>query len=163
MTDMYQKFHYRRSRQVRLQPRPQLQLSTINEEPASQIKAATWKVDPPQVAALPPPVNDIYKRLARPIVMSHLGARSHQSKESKPTSLDSQEFKKRFSQRKDGSVKSKTRSIAANLVAYPQPSETNLACDWCFSPLSEDEFKGDKWKYEHRSYDLDYTGFLTHY
>ncbi|KAL6786740.1 hypothetical protein J3E68DRAFT_447103 [Trichoderma sp. SZMC 28012] len=146
MTDMYQKFHYRRSRQVRLQPRPQLQLSTINEESAPQIKAATSQADPPPVAAPPTPVNDIYKRLARPIVMSHLGARSHLSKESKPTSLDSQEFKKRFSQRKDGSVKSKTKSIAANLVAYPQPSEASLFCDWCFSPLSEDEFKGDKWK-----------------
>ncbi|KAJ4854222.1 tetratricopeptide repeat domain-containing protein [Trichoderma breve] len=146
MTDMYQKFHYRRSRQVRLQPRPQLQLSTINEESAPQIKAATWEADPPPVAAPPTPVNDIYKRLVRPIVMSHLGARSHQSKESKPTSLDSQEFKRRFSQRKDGSVKSKTKSVAANLVAYPQPSEASLVCDWCFSPLSEDEFKGDKWK-----------------
>ncbi|KAL6823373.1 hypothetical protein V8C40DRAFT_247930 [Trichoderma camerunense] len=145
MTDMYQKFHYRRSRQVRLKPRPQLQLSTINEESAPQIKAATWEADPPPVAA-PPPIKDIYKRLARPIVMSHLGARSHHSKESKPTSLDSQEFIKRFSQRKDGSVKSKTKSIAANLVAYPQPSEASLVCDWCFSPLSEDEFKGDKWK-----------------
>ncbi|EHK21379.1 uncharacterized protein TRIVIDRAFT_152503 [Trichoderma virens Gv29-8] len=146
MTDMYQKFHYRRSRQVRLQarPQPQLQLPTINEEPAPQIKVDTWKDDPPPPP--PPPINDIYKRLARPVVMSHLGARSHQSRDSKPTSLDSQEFKKLFPQRKDGSVKSKTRSIAANLVAYPQPSEASLVCDWCFSPLPEDEFKAEKWK-----------------
>ncbi|KAK4083834.1 transcriptional regulator family: GATA type zinc finger [Trichoderma aggressivum f. europaeum] len=145
MTDMYQKFHYRRSRQLRLQPRPQLQLSTINEEPAPQIKATTWEADSPPVV-VPPPINDIYKRLARPIVLSHLGARSHQSKESKPTSLDSQEFKKRFSQRKESSMKNKTKSIAASLVAYPLPSEASLNCDWCFSPLSGDEFKGDKWK-----------------
>ncbi|KAK0761763.1 hypothetical protein N5P37_004562, partial [Trichoderma harzianum] len=143
MADMYQKFHYRRSRQVRLQARPQLQLPIINEEPALQIEAATWKADP---SPAPPPRDDIYKRLVRPIVMSHLGARSHQSRDSKPTSLDSQEFKKLFPQRKGGPVQSKTKSVAANLVAYPQPSEDSLACDWCFSPLPEDEFKGDKWK-----------------
>ncbi|UKZ53336.1 hypothetical protein TrVGV298_007128 [Trichoderma virens] len=62
------------------------------------------------------------------------------------TMTDIQEFKKLFPQRKDGSVKSKTRSIAANLVAYPQPSEASLVCDWCFSPLPEDEFKAEKWK-----------------
>ncbi|EHK42025.1 hypothetical protein TRIATDRAFT_251378, partial [Trichoderma atroviride IMI 206040] len=144
MTEMYQKFHYNQSRHMRLQPRSQLQLSTINEEPISQIKEDTWKVD--SSPAPPPPINDTYKRLARPRVLSHLVARSHQSKDSTPTSLDSQEFKKLFQQRKDGSVMTKTRSIAANLVAYPQPSDESLVCDWCFSPLAEDEFKGDKWK-----------------
>ncbi|KAL7946792.1 hypothetical protein V8C42DRAFT_318821 [Trichoderma barbatum] len=143
MIDMYQKFHYRRSRQVRLQARPQVLLSTIDEEPAPQIAADEWRADPLPAS---PPTENIYKRLARPIVMSHLGARSHQSRDSKPTSLDSQEFKRLFPQRKDGSVKSKTRSIAANLVAYPQPPEEGLVCDWCFSPLPEEEFKGDKWK-----------------
>ncbi|KAK1244050.1 hypothetical protein MKX08_002188 [Trichoderma sp. CBMAI-0020] len=145
MIEMYHKFHYNQSRHMRLQPRSQLQLSTINEEPISRIKVDTWKVNPPP--APPPPINDRYRRSARPRVSSHLVARSHQSKDSRPTSLDSQEFKKLFQQRKDGSVMSKTRSIAANLVAYPQPSEGSLVCDWCFSPLAEDEFKGDKWNH----------------
>ncbi|KAL7935628.1 hypothetical protein V8C35DRAFT_333533 [Trichoderma chlorosporum] len=123
MTDMYQKFQYRRSRQIRLKPRPQLHLDAINEESTSQNEAVNWKIDQSPV---PPPIKDIHKRLVRPIVMSHLGARSHQSKDSKPTSLDSKEFKKLFPQRKDGSVKSKTKSIAASMVAYPRPSDKSL-------------------------------------
>ncbi|KAL7817991.1 hypothetical protein V8C44DRAFT_347549 [Trichoderma aethiopicum] len=94
----------------------------------------------------PPPAMDFQRQKIPPIVRSHLGARSHQSMESKPTSLDSQEFKRRFSQKKDGSVKSKTRSILATQMAYPPQSEGSQMCDWCFSPLSEDELRGENWR-----------------
>lgn len=142
MTDMYERFHYRRSRQVRLQARPQIPLSTIDEEPASNTKADPWKIAAPPIARLPA------VQQSRPASLTPLDDKSHKSKDSKPTSLDSQEFRKLFPPRKDTSVKSKTRSILVSQVTYPQPSEEALVCDWCFLPLSEDECKGEKWKYE---------------
>ncbi|PTB65210.1 hypothetical protein BBK36DRAFT_1204500, partial [Trichoderma citrinoviride] len=145
MTDMYHEFHYRRSRRARLRARPPVALSPINEESAPSNQPSSWRVDPAPVTAYPPTMA-FHRQQPRPIVRSHLGARSHQSRDSKPTSLDSQEFRRRFSQHQDGSVKSKTRSILTKSMAYPPQSEDNLVCDWCFSPLSEDESKGENWR-----------------
>ncbi|KAL6859273.1 hypothetical protein J3F83DRAFT_749592 [Trichoderma novae-zelandiae] len=145
MTDMYQKFHYRRSRRARLQARPRATLSSIREESASSSQPNAWTANPVPVPASPP-ITALRRQMPRPVVRSHLGARSHQSRDSKPTSLDSQEFKKHFPQQTDGSVKSKTKSILASQMAYPPQSEDSLVCDWCFLPLSEDESKGEKWR-----------------
>ncbi|KAM0264971.1 hypothetical protein ACHAQJ_000487 [Trichoderma viride] len=143
MTDMYERFHYRRSRQVRLQARSQALLSTIDEEPASNATRNTLRVPPPPTT---PPVMNLGKQLPRIISTIHSEYRSHKSKDSKPTSLDSQEFGKLFSQQKVNSVKSKTRSILFSQAAYPRPSQESLFCEWCFLPLPEDEFKGEKWR-----------------
>jgi hypothetical protein len=144
MTDMYEKFYYRRSRQVRLQARPKPALFTIGEDPASDLKADTDNA-PPQPTA--PPILDANKQLPRLISMTHLEDRSHKSRESKPTSLDSREFNRLFTRQGGSSVGSKTRSILVSQVAYPQPSEESLVCEWCFTSLSKDELKGEKWKY----------------
>lgn len=138
MTDMYEKFHYRRSRLERLQARPKTALFTIGEEPAS---------DPPVNTPTAPPVLDANKQLPRLMSTTHLEERSHKSKESKPTSLDSREFNRLISRQGGGSVGSKTRSILVSQVAYPQPSEESVRCEWCFATLSKDELKGEKWKY----------------
>ncbi|KAL7808627.1 hypothetical protein V8C26DRAFT_423458 [Trichoderma gracile] len=99
-----------------------------------------------QAVRIASPTMTFHRQRPPPIVRSHLGARSHQSRDSKPTSLDSQEFKRQFFKNKDGSVKSKTRSIVATQMAYPPQSADSLLCDWCFSPLSEDESKGENWR-----------------
>lgn len=145
MTDMYKRFHYRRSRQMRLQARPKGAMFTIGEEPVSASKANTKRASLQPTA---PPISDVNKQLPRLISMTHLGEGSHKSKESKPTSLDSREFGRLFSQQRGGSVGSKTRSILVTQVAYPQPSEESLVCDWCFVTLSKDELKGENWKYD---------------
>ncbi|ETS03838.1 hypothetical protein M419DRAFT_43937, partial [Trichoderma reesei RUT C-30] len=145
MADMYHKFHYRRSRRARLQPRPLVILSPINEDSSSFNQPKPWKADAVGEPASPPTMT-FHRQRPPPIVRSHLGARSHQSRDSKPTSLDSQEFKQQFFQKKDGSVKSKTKSIVATQMAYPPQSADSLLCDWCFSPLSEDGSKGDNWR-----------------
>ncbi|KAH8126046.1 hypothetical protein FP744_10005040 [Trichoderma asperellum] len=142
MTNMYERFHYRRSRQVRLQARPKA-LSTLGEEPASDSKADTGRASF-QLNA--PPVMNVIEELPRLVSMTHSEDRSHKSRESKPTSLDSREFSKLFSQQRGGSAGSKTRSILVSQVAYPQPSEESLVCEWCFATLSKDELKGEKWK-----------------
>ncbi|KAL7895034.1 hypothetical protein HDV64DRAFT_258055 [Trichoderma sp. TUCIM 5745] len=142
MTDMYEKFHYRRSRQVRLQTRPKQALFTIGEDPASD-SVVTERASLQPTA---PPVVDANKQLPRLISMTHLEDRSHKSRESKPTSLDSREFSRLFPRQGGGSVGSKTRSILVSQVAYPQPSEESLVCEWCFATLSKDDFKGEKWK-----------------
>lgn len=141
---MYESFHYRRSRQVRLQARPKAALFTIGEDPVSDSKADTGRASPHPTA---PPMLDANKQLPRLISMTHLEDGSHKSRESKPTSLDSREFSRLFSQQRGGSVGSKTRSILVNQVAYPQPSGESLVCEWCFATLSKDELKGEKWKY----------------
>lgn len=145
MTDMYERFHYRRLRQARLQARPKAALSTIGEEPASDSKADAERSSLQPVA---PPKLDVNKQLPRLISRTHLDDKSHKSRESKPTSLDSREFSRLFPQRKDGSIGSKTRSILVSQVAYPQPSEETLVCEWCFATLSKDDLKGEKWKYD---------------
>lgn len=144
MTNMYERFHYRRSRQVRLQARPKAALSAIGEEPASNSKADTGRASFQSTA---PPVMNVDEQLPRLVSMKHLEDRSHKSRESKPTSLDSREFNKLFSQQRNGSAGSKTRSILVSQVAYPQPSKESLVCEWCFTTLSKDELKGEKWKY----------------
>lgn len=144
MADMYEKFHYRRSRQVRLQARPKPTLFTIGEDPASDLTANTERASLQPIA---PPVLDANKQLPHLISMTRLEDRSHKSRDSKPTSLDSREFNRLFSRQGGGSVGSKTRSILVSQVAYPQPSEESLVCEWCFATLSKDEFKGEKWKY----------------
>ncbi|KAH0499572.1 hypothetical protein TgHK011_006755 [Trichoderma gracile] len=144
MADMYHKYHYRRSRRARLQPRPPVILSPINEESSSFNQPKPWTAD--AVGELASPTMTFHRQRPPPIVRSHLGARSHQSRDSKPTSLDSLEFKRQFFKNKDGSVKSKTRSIVATQMAYPPQSADSLLCDWCFSPLSENESKGENWR-----------------
>ncbi|UKZ68424.1 uncharacterized protein TrAtP1_009460 [Trichoderma atroviride] len=143
MTDMYEKFHYRRSRQVRLQARPKAALFTIGEDPASDSAVNTGRASLQPTAPL---LLDANKQLPRLISMAHLEDRSHKSRESKPTSLDSREFSRLFPRQGGGSVGSKTRSILVSQVAYPQPSEESLVCEWCFATLSKDELKGEKWK-----------------
>ncbi|KAK1238013.1 hypothetical protein MKX08_002592 [Trichoderma sp. CBMAI-0020] len=143
MIDMYEKFHYRRSRQVRLQARPKATLFTIGEDPASDSRVNTGRTSLQPTA---PPLSDANKQLPRLISMTHLEDRSHKSRESKPTSLDSREFSRLFSRQGGGSVGSKTRSILVSQVAYPQPSDESLVCEWCFATLSKDELKGEKWK-----------------
>ncbi|PON23711.1 hypothetical protein TGAM01_v207358 [Trichoderma gamsii] len=143
MTDMYEKFHYRRSRQVRLQARPKAALFTIGEDSAANPTAKTDRASPRPTA---PPILDANKQLPHLISMTHLEDRSHKSRESNPTSLDSREFSRLFSRQGGGSVGSKTRSILVSQVAYPQPSEESLVCEWCFATLSKDELKGEKWK-----------------
>jgi hypothetical protein len=145
VTEMYERFHYRRSRQVRLQARSRALLSTIDEESVSNAKGNIRMVPPPQTH---PPIIDMNKSLPRPMSMTHSEDKSHKSKDSKPTSLDIREFNKLFSQQNGGSVKSKTESILVSQVAYPRPSEESLVCEWCFLPLPEDKFKGEEWKYE---------------
>lgn len=144
MTDMYEKFHYRRSRQVRLQARPKAALFTIGEDSAADPTAKTDRASPRPTA---PPILDANKQLPHLISMTHLEDRSQKSRESNPTSLDSREFSRLFSRQGGGSVGSKTRSILVSQVAYPQPSEESLVCEWCFATLSKDELKGEKWKY----------------
>ncbi|EHK48742.1 hypothetical protein TRIATDRAFT_182228, partial [Trichoderma atroviride IMI 206040] len=143
MTDMYEKFHYRRSRQARLQARPKAALFTIGEDPASDSTVNTGR---PSLQPTAPPILDANKQLPRLISMTHLEDRSQKSRESKPTSLDSREFSRLFPRHGAGSVGSKTRSILVSQVAYPQPSEESLVCEWCFATLSKDELKGEKWK-----------------
>lgn len=144
MTDMYEKFHYRRSRQVRLQARPKAAVFTIGEDPDPDSTVDTRRASPQPTI---PPVLDVNKQLPRLFSMTHLEDKSHKSRESKPTSLDSREFSRLFARQGGGSVGSKTRSILVSQVAYPQPSEESLVCEWCFASLSKDEFKGEKWKY----------------
>lgn len=144
MTDMYERFHYRRSRQVRLQARPKAALFTIGEDPDPDSTVDTGRAS---LQPTIPPVLDVNKQLPRLISMAHLEDKSHKSRESKPTSLDSREFRRLFARQGGGSVGRKTRSILVSQVTYPQPSEESLVCEWCFASLSKDEFKGEKWKY----------------
>ncbi|KAK5987383.1 Kinesin light chain 1 [Cladobotryum mycophilum] len=143
MTEMYEKFCFRQSRQKKLQHRTRTPLSIINEEPASSAEAETSKVSQPLISSTQ---QDLSKPLSRPIPRYHSDHISHRSKNSKLTSLDSREFENMRRQWKGGSVKSNTRSILVHQIDYPRSSNEGLVCEWCFCPLLKDEFEGEKWK-----------------
>ncbi|KFA53766.1 hypothetical protein S40293_01678 [Stachybotrys chartarum IBT 40293] len=64
-----------------------------------------------------------------------------------PTSLDSREARSKWRRRLLGvSGEKKTKSILSRQVDYPRPSKDAPICEWCFSPLPEDELEGEKWR-----------------
>ncbi|KAL8294204.1 hypothetical protein RB597_008036 [Gaeumannomyces tritici] len=64
----------------------------------------------------------------------------------KPSSVDSQEVKKKYNEMISPSIGRKAKSILVSNVDYPQPPKGSLECQWCFSPLSADMLKKTKWQ-----------------
>lgn len=142
MTETYALFCRRKARQDKLEtPRARGQmlvpLSTISEElipgtDAVDLDVSRFRDDSTTMIprAQPQP---------RPIPRNML--------RSEPTSMDSQEVNARMKKVMSPSIKGKAASILFSQAEYPRPAKDSRTCDWCFSPLQDDAFEGDKWQY----------------
>ncbi|KAJ6099087.1 hypothetical protein N7467_000622 [Penicillium canescens] len=141
MTETYTRFLHRKYRQEQLQaprsrPRTAIPLSTIAEEPDGDGDVGS------------PMDNHIKARQAGKNFTTRMLQRrsAHPLLISEPTSVNSQEVRKRFKKTLSPTVNDKTMSILVNQVDYPQPAKGSLTCEWCFSPLPTDSFEGAKWR-----------------
>ncbi|KAJ5608345.1 hypothetical protein N7537_004964 [Penicillium hordei] len=141
MTETYTRFLHRKDRQEQLQvprsrPRTAIPLSTIAEEPDGDGDVES------------PMDNQIKVRQGGENFTTRMLQRrsAHTLLISEPTTVNSQEVRKRFQKTLSPTVNDKTMSILVNQVDYPQPAKGSSTCEWCFSPLPTDSFEGAKWR-----------------
>jgi tetratricopeptide (TPR) repeat protein len=136
MRETFVLFHYRQSRRAKLQP-DQLQakrlhsLSVVPEEHFTELQLQP-KSPPKELVALKEK-HAVHNQPAAPSTMPRSG----------PTSMNSKEVRKRFGRTNPGSRL--TKSILVGQMDYPRPSRGGSICEWCFSPLPENAFKGNNW------------------
>ncbi|KEY69191.1 hypothetical protein S7711_01650 [Stachybotrys chartarum IBT 7711] len=136
MAETYVQFRYRQSRQESLRPRRLIRSVSKIEENGSDISST-------QPLGMARGKNKLSRKLQNTIEP----LRSSVVSEYAPTSLDSREARSKWRRRLLGvSGEKKTKSILSRQVDYPRPSKDAPICEWCFSPVPEDELEGEKWR-----------------
>ncbi|KAL8380247.1 hypothetical protein RB599_009621 [Gaeumannomyces hyphopodioides] len=159
MTETYRLFLHRKHRQQTLQaprerPRtPSGGLCVIAEEPGradGTLAGSPMNVEMPATPQESRKSATASPRGPPPVRQHRLPVASE-----KPSSVDSQEVKKKFNKMLSPSIKGKAKSILVSNVDYPQPPKGSLKCQWCFSSLSADILEKTKWQHvneDHKPY-----------
>jgi pSer/pThr/pTyr-binding forkhead associated (FHA) protein len=136
MLDTYVQFLYRQARKdpLRARRQAQKQLSTIVEgDDEMKVVSPIAETSDPKHLGKAPMVK--LRRQGAELLSEYA-----------PTSLDSREAQRKWKKGHPSLHRErKTKSLMSRQVAYPQMGKNSLTCEWCFTPISEEEAKGDEW------------------
>ena len=152
MTETCALYRYRKSRQARLgasrEPPPtRPPLPSIVEE-RGETSGTNLSVD---VAIVVEGSQDSRQLPLRPPFRSPIRQYERPATSERPSSVDSEEVKRRYAKFLRPSTESKAKSILTGYAPYPKPLNGNSQCQWCFCPLDSallEDKNTQKWQYE---------------